>query len=158
VLHERFEVAVSSGLCEVLAHGVEWVKAVQGTRYGNLWLLPRGTARQDSSELFLAGGAMERLLECVASRYDYVLLDTPPVLAVDDVTNVAALVDTVLFVLRAEHTSGRVARAALELLYQRQAGVLGLVFNAVRPRSADYYYYSYPDHYGAYPAGGRQVK
>ncbi|MGH7968302.1 MAG: hypothetical protein ACREIC_06185, partial [Limisphaerales bacterium] len=53
----------------------------------------------------------------------------------------------VLFVLRAERASARVARAALELLYRRRVNVLGLVFNAVRPTNADYYAYSRYDHY-----------
>ena len=57
-----------------------------------------------------------------------------------------------LFVLRAEYTSARVARAALELLYHRQVRVLGLIFNAVRPSSVDYYYYyKYKDYYKSYP-------
>ena len=47
------------------------------------------------------------------------------------------------------------AQAALQLLYQRQVEVLGLVFNAVRPRSGDYYYYyKYKDYYKSYPDSG----
>jgi len=64
-------------------------------------------------------------------------------------------VDGVLFVIRAEHTSARVARAALELLYHRQVRVMGLVFNAVRPTSSDYYYYKYRDYYKIYPTAGQ---
>ncbi len=48
------------------------------------------------------------------------------------------------------------ARASLESLYQRQVRVLGLVFNAVRPSSVDYYYYRYKDYYRPYPAAGAE--
>jgi len=53
--------------------------------------------------------------------------------------------------IRAEHTSARVARAALDTLYQRQARVLGVVFNAVRASAGEYYYYRYKDYYKSYP-------
>ena len=68
-------------------------------------------------------------------------------MAADDVTSLAPQVDGVLFVIRASFTSGRVARASLDSLYQRQVRVLGLIFNAVPPRSIDYYYYKYRDYY-----------
>ena len=74
-------------------------------------------------------------------------------MAADDVTSLAPHADAVLFVLRAEHTSARVAHAALDLLYQRRARVLGIVFNSVRPHSTDYcHYYQYQDYYASYPA------
>jgi Mrp family chromosome partitioning ATPase len=106
----------------------------------NLWLLPRGATTQRSSEFFI-GPVMERFLQESNKEYDYVLIDTAPVMAADDVTSLAPRVDGVIFVVRAEFTSSRVARAALDMLYQRKAKVLGLVFNAVRPMSGDYYYY-----------------
>ena len=60
--------------------------------------------------------------------------------AVSDATSLAPATDGVLFVVRAQRTSTRVARAALELLYQRRINVLGLVFNAVEANAAEYYY------------------
>ena len=80
-------------------------------------------------------------------------------MAADDVTSLAPHLDGVLFVIRAEYTSARVARAALELLYQRQVRVLGLLFNAVRPGTGDYYYYhKYKDYYHRYPSTGTGEK
>ena len=129
-----------------------WTGFVQPTRTTNLFLLPRGTTTHQSSELFLKPSTVKFLADA-ASQYDFVILDSAPVMAADDVTSLAPHVDGVLFVVRAEHTSARVARAALELLYLRQVNVLGLVFNAVRPASADYYYYyQYKDYHLSYPA------
>jgi Mrp family chromosome partitioning ATPase len=62
--------------------------------------------------------------------------------------------DGTIFVVRADYTSARLARAALDLLYQRQVKVIGLVFNAVRPTTLDYYYYKYQDYYAVYPTSG----
>ena len=69
-------------------------------------------------------------------------------MAADDVTSLAPHTDGVIFVIRAERTSARIARAALETLTRRRATILGLVFNAVRTTSGDYYhYYKYKDYY-----------
>ncbi|MCX6914004.1 MAG: hypothetical protein NT167_13295 [Verrucomicrobia bacterium] len=75
------------------------------------------------------------------------ILDTVPVMAADDVTSLAPHADGVIFLIRAEFTSARVARAALYSLYQRQVRVLGLVFNSARPAFEDYYYYRYRGYY-----------
>ena len=69
-----------------------------------------------------------------------------------DVTSLAPRVDGVIFVVRAEFTSARVARTALDMLVQRKARVIGLVFNSVRPSVGDYYnYYRYRDYYSTHP-------
>ena len=149
-LHRLFGVPAGSGLSEVLSKGAAWEAAVQATRFGHLSLLPAGAFTVQSSELFI-GEATRRFLQEAGAKYDYVILDTVPVMAADDVTSLAPQVDGTLFVIRAAFTSARVARASLESLYQRQVRVLGLVFNAVRPSSEDYYYYRYSDYYRSYP-------
>ena len=152
VLHNRFGTPGEPGFSEALSKGLNWEEAVRPTSTPNLFLLPRGATTQKSSEFFI-GEVTERFLKQASAKYDYVMMDTAPVMAADDVTSLAPLIDGVVFIIRAEHTSARVARAALELLYQRQVRVLGLVFNAVRPSSVDYYYYyRYKDYYKAYPS------
>ena len=106
---------------------------------------------QDPGELFL-NQQMDRLIGEGARQYDYVIFDSAPVMAADDVTTLAPRVEGVLFVIRAAGTSARVAHAALELLYQREVDVLGLIFNAVDVRGAEYYYYKYKDYYSSYPS------
>jgi capsular exopolysaccharide synthesis family protein len=152
VLHDRFKLpSATPGLSEALTGVISWDEVVQPTSVANLSLLPRGTATQSSSELFVSEPTT-KVLRSAAEKYDYVLLDNAPVMAADDVTSLAPNVNGVLFVIRAEHTSARVAQAALDMLYQRKTNVLGIVFNAVRTTSADYHYYKYKDYYHAYPA------
>jgi capsular exopolysaccharide synthesis family protein len=140
-LHTRFNIKADSGLSEIFSKGTDWHEAVKETPVANLRLLPRGATTQRSSEFFL-GPVMEKFLAESAKEYDYVLIDTAPVMAADDVTSLAPRVEGVIFVVRAEYTSSRVAHAAMDMLYQRKAKILGLVFNAVRPTAGDYYYYS----------------
>jgi capsular exopolysaccharide synthesis family protein len=139
-LHKRFGVASQCGLAEVLTRLCPWHKAIIPTDYGNLFLLPRGALTISSSDVFIKQSAREFLKE-IASAYDYVILDTPPVMAADDVASLAPQADAVLFVLRAEHTSAQIACAALDVLYRRQVRVLGIIFNAVRRSNADCYSY-----------------
>ena len=156
VLHNRFGLRPEAGLCEVLTDGRNWEDLVLPTSYANLFLLPRGEITQNSGELFIAGST-HTLLKDIAAKHDIVLFDSAPIMAADDVTSLAPHMDAVMFVLRAEHTSARVAQAALDLLYQRHVRVLGMIFNAVRPGSGDYYYYyKYKDYYTKYPAGEKE--
>jgi capsular exopolysaccharide synthesis family protein len=145
-LHEQFGMAAEAGLTEVLSGGKDYKEAVLPTQVSNLWLLSRGAITYHSSELFV-GPLTAAFLKTATADYDYLVMDTAPVMAADDVTSLAPHMDATLFVIRAEHTSARVAHAALELLYQRRVNVMGLVFNSVRPSTADYYYYKYSDYY-----------
>jgi capsular exopolysaccharide synthesis family protein len=146
-LHSRFNIPNETGFSEVFLSSTDWRSAVKSTAYPNLQLLPRGATTQRSSEFFI-GSAMEKFLKESAQEYDYVLIDTAPVMAADDVTSLAPRVDGVIFVIRAEYTSSRVAHASLNMLYQRKAKVLGLVFNSVHASTGGYFaYYRYQDYH-----------
>lgn len=149
LLHHLFDIQAEAGLCQVLGGGLNWEQAVRRTKVPNLSLLPRGQLAQEPGELFIGAG-VQRFLKESGANYDFVLLDSPPVMAADDVTSLAPHAHAILFVLRAERASARLAHAALDLLYQRQVRVLGIILNAVRPRSADYFYYhKYKDYLAA---------
>ena len=146
LLHRRFGLEATVGFTEVLNDKADFRKIILETSTPNLFLLPRGDTSRNPGEMFLRP-AMRELIAQLAASYDYVIFDTAPVMAADDVTSLAPHVEGVLFVIRANYTSARVARAALELLYQREVEVLGLVFNGVQINTSDYYYYRYKDYY-----------
>lgn len=139
-LHTNFGIKAETGLGQILKDKLDWHTAVVPTAIPGLALLPRGKGEKYISEFFYSAD-METLLTTAAKEYEYVVIDTPPVLAADDAATLAPRVDGVLFVIRAEATSARVARASLNLLHQRKALVLGLVLNSVRPNVGDYHYY-----------------
>lgn len=152
LLHRRFGLEANSGFTEVITGKTMWQKVLLPTSIENLTLLPRGDTCRNPGELFLKKDTQD-LIKQFAEKYDYVIFDTAPVMAADDVTSLAPHVQGVLFVIRANYTSGRVARAALELLYQREVDVLGLVFNGVQTNTGDYYYYRYKDYYADKKSG-----
>jgi len=150
VLHKRFSVAAQPGLAEVLTGQSPWASAVVQTVVPNLHLLPSGVLPSRGSDPFAT--QIDTFLKAIAGRYDYYLFDTAPVMAADDVSNLAPHVDGLIMVVRSRFTSGRVAQAALDLLHLRKVNVMGLVFNAMQPQASDYYYYKYKDYYSKTPA------
>jgi capsular exopolysaccharide synthesis family protein len=111
VLHELFGSPPEPGFSEVLSQGLSGSETIQSTKVANLWLLPRGQVTNRSSELFI-NPATGNFLKEIAGGYDYVLVDTAPVMAADDVTSLAPNMDGTIFVVRADYTSARLARAA----------------------------------------------
>lgn len=98
----------------------------------------------------LASPAMNALISGWRQTYEYVLLDTPPVLSVTDAVVLAGSADAVLIVVRADSTSGDTLLRAHEILEQSRAPILGAVINGMDFRSPGYahYYgtnYSLPD-------------
>lgn len=146
LLHQRLGLQPTPGLNEVLTNQAPAAQAIVSTSVTNLFLLPRGNPARNPGEMFLSP-ATHALIKELAAQFDYVIFDTAPVMAADDVTSLSPHVEGVLFVIRANYTSGRIARAALDLLYQREVSVLGLVFNGVQSNAGEYYYYRYKDYY-----------
>jgi polysaccharide biosynthesis transport protein len=144
VLHKHFSVAASPGLSEVLAGKSDWFVAVVQTPIPNLHIIPCGTSPRHSHNLFATS---DKFLAEIAGHYDYFVFDTAPVMVADDVLSLAPHVDGLIMVIRAGFTSGRVAQAALDLLHLRRVNVMGLVFNAVHPKTSDYYYYRFKEYY-----------
>lgn len=146
-MHERFGLQSEKGLGQMLTQRLNWHTLVLDTQVEKLKLLPRGTPEKNATEYFFSSD-METFVNQASAEFDFVIVDTPPVMAADDAASLAPRMDGVLFVVRAEATSARIARAAINLLVQRKARVLGLVLNAVRPGANDYHdYVRYKDYY-----------
>jgi capsular exopolysaccharide synthesis family protein len=145
-LHEMFGTRREPGLATLLRQPARNGEGIAPTELPNLSLIPSGEPSNDPSELFLSS-EFDRLLEEVQKQFDFVIIDSAPVFAADDATTLAAKMDGVLFVVRGSFTRASLARQALESLYQRQAKVLGLIFNRSNPRAGSYGYYKYADYY-----------
>jgi polysaccharide biosynthesis transport protein len=150
-IHKQFALPAAPGLAEVLGEQQGWASVVTRNSLCNLSIVSCGAAPRHPGELF-AKSIKEQFLREAGGKYDFILLDSPPIMAADDVSNLVPYVDGVLMVVRANYTSSRVARAALDLLYLRKAKVLGIVFNGVSGTCGDYYYYKYKEYYAVAPA------
>jgi Mrp family chromosome partitioning ATPase len=111
-----------------------------------LFLLPRGKTLAQPSEHLLSDST-DRFLQEIYLHYDYIIIDSSPVLAADDTTSLAPKIDATLFVVRLSYTSARLTKKALELLYNRQVNVPGVILNYVDTSLPEYYYYQYSEYY-----------
>jgi Mrp family chromosome partitioning ATPase len=118
------------------------------TKYPTLSIITRGPVTNQSGELLLKP-AMVSLLKELKESYDLAIFNTAPILATDDTPSLAPHFDGALMVVRAQFTSARMTRNALDALYQRQVNVLGLILNSVDAEMPDYHYYKYPKYYAA---------
>lgn len=143
-----FDVAPGVGLGEIIAGGATVEQCVQETEYDKLTLLGRGRDLPPCSENFLGDG-MRQCLQDARDTYDFVIVDSAPVLVADDTTTLAPLADTTLFVMRINATPARLAERALQQLYCRQVNVGGVVLNCDPASSLDYRNYGYYKYYTA---------
>jgi succinoglycan biosynthesis transport protein ExoP len=164
-LREAFDIQSKIGFAEVLKQEVNWREVVVPTSHPSLFVLPRGNSLSQPSEHLLREST-DVFLKDIYNHYDYIIIDSSPVLAADDSTSLAPKIDATLFIVRLSYTSARLTRKALELLYHRQVHVPGVILNYVDTSLPEYYYYQYAEYYNTpitapaedsfHPAGDEQ--
>jgi succinoglycan biosynthesis transport protein ExoP len=153
--HRIFKITDSGpGLSTILAGQANLDAAIRKTSVERLDVLPCGPLPHNPAEL-LDSQALLDLLKEVSSRYDQVLIDSPPVVPVTDARILSASCDATVLVLRADRSTRRLAEHARDGLLSVGANLLGLVLNDV-PRGKGaygYYYYGY-GRYSSYSSNG----
>jgi capsular exopolysaccharide synthesis family protein len=136
--HKIFGLPAKLGVVSVMESGAELDDAIQPTAVPNLSVLPCGPRPANPAEL-LTSLRFEEVLGALRERYDVVLIDTPPLLAVSDPSVVAPRCDGVLLTIRVSKNGRPAAERAKEILTTLGANILGVVVNGVRPRGGDGY-------------------
>jgi polysaccharide biosynthesis transport protein len=147
-IHEIFGLRNDRGLSSVMRQTSHWTETVLATNYENLSIIPRGKILEHPSEYFLSR-ITDNLLREVYDQYDYIILDTAPVIVADDTLSLAPKIDGVIFLIRISTSSSRLSMRGIELLSHRQANILGIVCNDVSLSEVEYgyAYQKYPDYY-----------
>ncbi len=164
VMHENFDLRQTDGLTELL---VEWKQEVRPSFPGEttelagapsfellldkycqvvdqpgLSILTSGELPPNPSEL-LGSIQMDQFLRAAARKFDSVIIDTPPVIAVTDAVLLSRQVDGVLFVIDNEKTRRRMVQRAIENLRTVGARIIGVTINRYDGQGEDPYGYSY---------------
>jgi len=145
VLHKLIGLERGPGLAEALAGSHSAPDVIQRNCTANLDFLGTGLSVRHSGDLLL-DGRLDEMLARWRQDYQYVVLDSSPVFATDDVTALAPKVDGTLFVVRNGYSRLGQVKQALEQLYLRNARVLGVVFNQA-DNSDNSYHYQYSEYY-----------
>jgi polysaccharide biosynthesis transport protein len=158
-LHKTLGMQNTTGLSHLLTGQARVRDAVQRTAEPNLLVITAGRTPPNPSELL----ASERMLSFIANLqngpFDWVIIDTPPVLAVTDAVILAPRVSGVVFVIGSEMTRRVHAERALETLRtSRPRGLTGVLnrvdFDRNKYYYSRYYGYQYKSYYGQNPAQG----
>jgi capsular exopolysaccharide synthesis family protein len=150
-IHLRFRIGKGLGLSSVLSGKSTLSEAVtEWPDLPNVHILTSGPVPPLPSEL-LSSREMDDLLAKVRGDYDFVILDTPPVLPVTDASVLGRLVDAAILIVRYNAAQKQVVRRCIDLLERSGTHLLGVAVNAVdftAPEYADYYGRKYYEYYG----------
>jgi succinoglycan biosynthesis transport protein ExoP len=151
-IHEKLALKSKPGLSELLRQSAaagqlaDLQDFLQPTDLDDFLFLSRGKICHSPGDLFL-NPVFDQFLEQARTKFDYVIIDSSPVFAADDSSTLAPKVEGTLFVVRNQFSNARAVREALNLLFQRQARVLGLILNRADSKDRSYYAYKYADYY-----------
>jgi capsular exopolysaccharide synthesis family protein len=154
-LHKVFELSNQTGLSDVLIGEANFYEAVHKSEVDNLYVLPSGTRPPNPAEL-LASEKMKRFLESLKETYDYIIIDTPPIIMVTDAQILSKYADGCLLVVALAEADKNAAIKAKELLEKVDAKILGVVLNKLDTKRKGYYGHYYNYYYGK--DGGKHVK
>ena len=139
-LHMHLGAQEKPGLTDYLRGEFDEFQVTQISADGNLCLIPGGGDVTNPSEL-LHSNRMKQLLDRMSLIFDWIILDSPPALAVHDASILADMCDGVLFVVRAGSTDSEVAAKASAEFSEKK--LLGVVLNRVEKNDAYDAYYGY---------------
>ncbi|THF74691.1 CpsD/CapB family tyrosine-protein kinase [Cohnella fermenti] len=146
-LHHMFAISNRTGLTNVLVNEQSWMSVVRSTHVPNLSVMAAGSIPPNPSEI-LASQRMKSLLEELGERFDMILFDTPPILAVTDGLIISSLCDGVVMVVKSGRTKHALARKLKLSLEHAKARIFGVVLNNVKRKSGEGYYDYYRYGYG----------
>lgn len=147
--HRLFKLQ-NKGLSNCIATGKDVLEIVQSSGTPGLDILTSGPVAPNPSEI-LASNRMKTVIDELKEKYDYVLIDTPPVLPVTDSSVIGSIADGTILLTAWNQITPAMAKEAKTRLEQAGAKILGVVLNKVEVASKGYGYgygYGYYYYYG----------
>ncbi len=156
VVHSIFGLEKDEGLTNYLMDDISFEQMIKPSIMENLYIIPSGVLPPNPSEL-LASEKMKALLEKLREEFDFILFDTPPIIAVTDAAILSTIVDGAILVVSSGHTNYDALVRAKSLLDAVNTRILGALLNGVEVGGmyGSYYYYYY-HHYYSKPGGKKK--
>jgi len=138
------------GLSNILVSSKDGTKFVQTVeQLDGLPVISCGSNPPNPSEL-LSSKRMNALIEALKTRFDYIIIDLPPIAAVSDALIVSKLTDGMIMVVRQDYADKRLVDDAVRQLKYNEANIIGFVMNCARTEQKYYGKYSRYGKYGRY--------
>ena len=138
-LSQKFGLGKNSGLCECLEGERSLTASIYRIEGLNLWILPAGSTPSNAQEL-LQSARLSALIDELARRFDWIIIDSPPVLPLADTSVWMRLSDGILLITRQGTTEKRQLQRGLEALEQKK--LIGALVNGSKSAADSNYYYS----------------
>jgi len=149
--HRIFKVRNLKGLTNYLTGHADLRELIKTTQIPDLFLINAGPVPPNPMEL-LGSDKMDGLIKDLRQNFDYVLFDTPPILAVTDALALGSKLDGIILIVWGEKTSREALKRAKEKLNMVGIKILGVVLNNIVIRKHDYHYrHGYYRYYGEQP-------
>lgn len=146
-LHKVFNMTQDNGLGDYLAEEIALATVIHPTTMDNIDFMPRGQHPKNPSSL-LAGDKFEQMMTALNEHYDYIVIDSPPILAASDAMIMSHYADKVLMVTRYDQSiEGQVAYA-IKQMQKANIQVDGIILNDVQQGLMNKYSYHYSYAYG----------
>ena len=155
-IHTVFNSNRFPGLIDYLFDKTSLSEIIRETELPNLNYITSGTIPPNPAEM-LESKAMKEFLKTIQDKYDVILLDSPPVIAVTDSEILASLVDASLLVVSAETTESDLLEKSVELIKRDGSSFIGTVLNNFSYKSGYGSYYKYYYYYSR-PSEGKKNK
>jgi capsular exopolysaccharide synthesis family protein len=132
-MHKLFDAALTPGCSEVLCQEVDVSDAVQPTSVPNLWLIPAGQCSNKVISALAQGHPLETLFNRLRGQFDFIVVDSCPVLPVADTLLVGQHVDGVVLSILQDISQLPKVQITAERLTQLNIPLLGTVVNGIKP-------------------------
>ena len=140
VQHKMVGLANRTGMVNVLTDELKIEDVVQETGVPNLWMMTSGRLRRGSLGI-MNNARLRAMLDVLKDKYDYVLLDSPPILGVTDAAILASEADGVLLVVQYRKYPKIISLRAKRMIENAGGHLMGAVLNNINIMRDDYYYY-----------------
>ena len=146
-LHEMFNTTQDNGLADYLVRGASLVETIHPTEMDNIDFMPRGQHPPNPASL-LSGGKFSTMMTELNQHYDFVIIDTPPILAASDAIIISQYADKILMVIRYDKSIEGQVKYAVKQLNKANVHVDGIILNDVQQGLLSKYSYHYTYSYG----------
>lgn len=150
-LSQMFGLSKISGICEWLQGESDLRTSIYHLEGPGLWILPAGSTPSNPLEL-MQSGRLSQLMDQLTAWFDWIIIDSPPVLPLADTSVWTRLVDGILLVTRQGTTEKHQLQRGLEAIESKK--LIGALLNCSTHTAQSDYYYHYPPSTASQPDGG----
>jgi len=149
-VHRIYDIENSNGITDLLAERTTLDKAIKKNKHQGFDIIPSGERTTTVINL-IESQKMNQVILSLREKYDYILIDSPPVINVSDALYISKFADAVVFAISQSQTKKSVAKEAVKLLRQNNVNVIGTVITQIDLKSRRYGYgYGYGYGYSYY--------